>query len=189
MNWIDIVICIPLLWGIWRGFTKGLVIEVASLIALGLGIWGGIHLSDYTANFLVSEWGWETEYMPIVAFALTFLLIVVGIFLGARLLEKVVDMVALKLANKVAGAVFGMLKVGLILSILLIVVESIDSKFEVLPQDQKSESYLYGPIMTAATVIIPGFKESDVFGTIDKAKDSLPATGEPEEPETETASL
>jgi len=38
MNYFDIMIAIPLIWGIYKGFKKGFIIEIASFIALGLGI-------------------------------------------------------------------------------------------------------------------------------------------------------
>ena len=72
MNYIDIIICIPLVWGLYKGFTKGLIIEAASFIAFGLGVWGGIHFSDFIAH-KISEWfNWHSPYLPIVSFAVTF---------------------------------------------------------------------------------------------------------------------
>ena len=48
--------------------------------------------------------------------ALTFLLVVVTVHLLAKLLEKMLDLVALGLVNKLAGALFGLLKFALVLS-------------------------------------------------------------------------
>ncbi len=42
MNWLDIGIAVPLVWGAYVGFKKGLVIELASLAALILGIYAAI---------------------------------------------------------------------------------------------------------------------------------------------------
>ena len=55
MNYIDIFLLVPLLWGAFKGFKKGLIIEVVSLIALGLGIWGGVHFSDFSTTFLADK--------------------------------------------------------------------------------------------------------------------------------------
>jgi membrane protein required for colicin V production len=45
MNYIDIIIGIVLIVSAISGFRKGLIVEVASLAALILGIWGAIHFS------------------------------------------------------------------------------------------------------------------------------------------------
>lgn len=176
MNWIDIALCVPLLWGLYRGFTKGFVIEVASLIALVLGVWGGIHFSDYTAQLLHQKLGWESDFMPVIAFAITFVAIVVSIYLLARVLEKVVNMVAMKLVNKVAGAVFGMVKVGLMVSIGLLVVESFDRSLGLLPAEQKTDSILYQPVLGVATTVIPGMKNSNLFELLEEGREMLPDT-------------
>jgi membrane protein required for colicin V production len=46
MNVIDIILIIPILWFGYQGFTKGMVISMATLLALGIGIWAGLQFSD-----------------------------------------------------------------------------------------------------------------------------------------------
>ena len=50
MNYIDIILAIPLVWAVYRGFTKGFIIEIASLIAMVLGVYGAIHFSYFIFN-------------------------------------------------------------------------------------------------------------------------------------------
>ena len=45
MNYIDIVILLFLLYGAFRGFSKGLIIEVATLAGLILGVFIAIRYS------------------------------------------------------------------------------------------------------------------------------------------------
>ena len=78
MNYIDIVIIVPVLWGAYIGYKKGLIIEVVSLIALGFGIWGGIHFSDYIGDILVDKI--DSEYVSLTAFVITFAVIVMTVF-------------------------------------------------------------------------------------------------------------
>ena len=52
MNWLDIVLAIPLLWFLYRGFRNGLIIELASLAALILGIYAALHFSFYVQEYL-----------------------------------------------------------------------------------------------------------------------------------------
>jgi len=173
MNYLDIVLIIPLLWGLYKGFTKGLIIEVASLIALGLGIWGSIHFSDLTAAWLTKQFAWETEYLPVVAFAITFVGIVMGVYACAKLLERVVNLVALKFVNKLGGAVFGALKLGLIASVLLLIVDGLDQRIDFIPDGDKSGSILYEPVMSIAGVVIPGVQESGVMDYVEAQQQQL----------------
>ena len=55
MNYLDIVLALFLVYGAYNGFKKGLIIEIATLIALCLGIYGSILFSDQTAVYLQQE--------------------------------------------------------------------------------------------------------------------------------------
>ena len=55
MNWLDIVLAIPLLWFMYKGFRNGLIIELASLAALILGIYVALHFSFYVKDYLVDS--------------------------------------------------------------------------------------------------------------------------------------
>ena len=118
---IDIIVGALLLFGLVRGVMKGFFVEVASLCALVAGIYGAIHFSNFAAEFLDSKLDWEGKYINIVAFAVTFVIIVLIIALAGKALTKLADFAALGILNKLLGGVFGALKFGLILSILLIV--------------------------------------------------------------------
>ena len=52
MNYIDIVILLFLLYGAFRGFSKGLIIEVATLAGLILGVFIAIRYSPFTEGIL-----------------------------------------------------------------------------------------------------------------------------------------
>jgi len=159
MNFIDICIAIPLLWSIYKGFTKGFILAIASLIGFWLGIWGSIHFSTYVIPILRNKFEITSSYLPIVAFFVTFLLIILVIYLLARLLQKVVEGMALGIVNKLAGAVFNFLKYVLIISVFISILNGIEQVHPVLPSKLKKESILYNAIGKIAPAIIPSFKE------------------------------
>ena len=47
MNYLDIIIAVPLLYGLIKGFSNGLVKEVTSLLALFIGVYVAINFSEY----------------------------------------------------------------------------------------------------------------------------------------------
>ena len=121
MSIIDIVLGALLLFGLIRGTMKGLFVEIASLFALVLGVFGAIHFSYFVADLIEPKVDWDEKTMNIVAFATTFVIIVLAISLAGKALTKLADFAALGMLNKLLGSVFGALKIGLILSVLLIV--------------------------------------------------------------------
>ncbi len=121
MSVLDIILGALLLFGLVRGFMKGLFVEVASLLALVAGVYGAIHFSNFAADLLQSRFDWSEKTINITAFAITFVIIVLAISLAGKALTKIADFAALGIINKLLGGVFGALKIGLILSVLLIV--------------------------------------------------------------------
>lgn len=160
MNYIDIILAIPLLWGLYKGFTKGFIIEIASLFALGLAIWGGVKFHVFLSDWFVHSIGWTNKYLPIISFALIFIGVLLAVFGIAKLLERIVKAVSLGFVNKLCGAIFGMLKFGLILSVLIFLLEAINRNIEFIPKEIRSKSVLYEPIGKIAPAIIPGLKEN-----------------------------
>ena len=117
MNVLDIILAALLLFGLVRGFMKGLFVEVASLVALIAGVYGAIHFSNFAAEFLQSKTEWNEKTINITAFAITFVVIILTISLAGKALTKLADFAALGILNKLLGGVFGALKIGLILSV------------------------------------------------------------------------
>ncbi|MFD2915139.1 CvpA family protein [Psychroserpens luteus] len=153
---IDIILGALLLFGLIRGVMKGLFVEVASLVALVAGIYGAIHFSNFAAEFLDSRLDWEEKYINIVAFAVTFVIIVLIIALAGKALTKLADFAALGIINKLLGGVFGALKIGLILSILLIVFDNMNNAIPFADKEDLEDSILYKPVKGLAPLIFPG---------------------------------
>lgn len=165
MSVIDIVLAAILLFGIIRGLFKGLFVEVASLLALVLGVYGAIHFSNFAAEFLEPRVDWDEKTMNIVAFAITFVVIVLAITLAGKALTKLANFAALGILNKLLGAVFGALKMGLILSVLLLVFDKFNKTLPFMDDDEIEESVLYEPVKSLAPMIFPslinGYNEEE----------------------------
>jgi membrane protein required for colicin V production len=162
MSIIDIVLGALLLFGLIRGAMKGLFVEIASLVALVLGVYGAIHFSGFAAEFLESKVDWNEKTINIVAFAITFVIIVLTISLAGKALTKLADFAALGILNKLAGGVFGGLKIGLILSVLLIVFNKLNNTLPFMEKEDLEESILYKPVKSLAPMIFPNLIKSEV---------------------------
>lgn len=170
MNWIDAAIIIILILSMIMGFINGLVKEVASLAALILGIWGAIKFSTFTAAKLYDYFDMTGRYVGIIAFIITFLIIVVIIHFVGILAEKVITAASLGFINRILGIVFGVLKSVLILSVFFVILNAIDSKRSFLPKKTIEESRFYNTISDIAPAIFPIIGEGGFNHSFDRFK-------------------
>lgn len=161
MNVFDIVITVFLLFGFVRGIMKGLFIEIASLVALIGGVWGSIHFSYFIGDFLKESVSWSEKQISLAAFAITFILIIVVVSLLGKFLTKLADLAALGLINKAFGGVFGLVKIGLVLSIVFIFFDRMNSTISFIDKETLEESILYKPVKSIAPTIFPSIIKED----------------------------
>ena len=159
MNYFDYILIVPVLYGLYRGFTKGLVLELASLMALVAGIYGAMHFSSITFGYLSEVLEVEAAYLQLASYGLTFLLIVLVITLTGKILTMLVKLVALGFVNRLMGAVFGGIKALLILSVLLMFFDRINNQFGIVKDEVVNASILYSPILTQSQAIYPSILE------------------------------
>lgn len=155
MNTIDIIIGIILIFGTVNGFMKGLFIEVTTLVGLVLGVYGAIHFSHFLGDFLKDSVTWDESLIQVVAFAGTFLIILIALVLLGKAMTKIAETIALGFFNKLVGAIFGFLKYALILSIVLIVYDEINASIRFMEKKKAKESILYEPVKNFAPAIFP----------------------------------
>lgn len=156
MNVLDIIFIIPLLWLGYRGFQKGFIIELSSLVALILGIYIAINFSGFTASWLTENFDISEKYLTIISFVVTFIGVVFGVFMIGKILEKFIDVLLLGFVNKIAGAAFGIIKAAFLISVILWIINSFDSGGDyIIKQETRKGSVLYGPIESFAPTVIP----------------------------------
>ncbi len=155
MNTFDIIIAALLLFGFVRGLMKGLFVEAASLVSLLAGVYGAIHFSHFVGNWLKNSVSWDEQYISLVAFAVTFVIIIIVIALLGKILTKIADFASLGILNKILGGVFGALKIGLILSVVFIFFGKINNTIPFVKDESLNKSILYKPVKKIAPMLFP----------------------------------
>lgn len=169
MNLFDIIVGIILILAIIKGFKNGFVIELASFVALILGVLGAIFLSSW-AEAIMRQW-WDWKYLGAVAFLITFIAIVFGTHLIAKLINEMIKLAALNMINRIAGAIFSLVKYAFIISILFSVLEYFHWNNLIISPQQQSESKLYEPISKFAPSIFPYLKfEKEINSILPNSK-------------------
>lgn len=154
MNLLDILLIIPLVWMAWRGFNKGLIIEMATLLALILGIYAAIHFSSIAGEFLDQHFTIAEKYLSIISFIITFLIVVLIVVGIGKLIEKVIDLIALGFINRILGSAFGIMKAVVILSAILLIIEVVDTKEKVITPKTREGSVLYSPVSSVIPALL-----------------------------------
>lgn len=160
MTFTDIVLLAALLWAGWKGFSRGLIIEVASLVALVLGTFAAIRFSGVAAGIINSYVDMEPRVLHILSFSVTFILVMLAVILIGRILEKLVNLVMLGLLNKLAGSVFSVLKVAVVLSVLMMMLNAVDPGKKLISEEERRGSRLYAPVEHLAPLVL-GFLGMD----------------------------
>ncbi len=168
MNILDIILASLLLFGLVRGFMKGFFVEVAGLAALALGLYGAIYFSHFASNYLENSVSWNEKQIQIAAFAITFLVIIIVISLAGKLLTKIADVAALGIMNKIMGGIFGAAKIGLILSVILVVFSKLNRTIPFISDEQIAQSQLYEPVRKLVPLIFPTIVKKDDENTFNK---------------------
>lgn len=157
MNTFDFIITALLLFGFIRGLFKGLFLEIASFIALIAGIYGAMHFSHFIKDLLIPLVTWEEKYITLASFAITFIVIILVITLIGKLFTKIADFASLGILNKLLGGIFGTLKIGFGLSVILLIFSKLNNKIPFISVEQQESAVLYEPIKNLAPNIFPDF--------------------------------
>lgn len=142
MNYLDIIIAIILFLFGFKGFRKGFIIEVVTLLAFAVGIYGAMHFSDFTARHLQEFMEINPKYLNTIAFVLTFILLVIGVNILGRWLTNIIKAMNLGFFNKLGGFLFGVAKGLLLCSTLLLVLNNLQW-IGLVKEEVKQTSYLY----------------------------------------------
>lgn len=161
-------------WGAFRGGMKGFAVTVSSLLALYLAVFlafKGMHLAT---SWLGTQFGWQTPWMPFIGFLTVFVLVFAGVLLLGRTFDRLLKAAALGWANRLAGAMFGVLQWVLVAGTLLWLVDQV----QLLEPEVKHSSKLYESVYGTARYSWELFERlwpavGDMMGEIDQQFDAL----------------
>lgn len=154
MNWLDIIVLVVAVYSIFKGYSSGLVKQLASLA----GIVACILLSNKVSFIILPylrDWGiFPESLIEPAAFIISFLSIYAVVSLLGYMLHTILESVKLGLLNRIGGIVLCLAKWLIILSLVLNLIEKMDKNHSLISEDiaEKSKTYPYiSPIAPAIT--------------------------------------
>jgi len=159
MGFLDIVFIALLGYALYTGLKNGLFVEIASFGSLIIGIFVAIKFSHLVRLALEDFIKVNPKYIEIIAFAITFLIVVVGIYLLAKFFTSVTNFASLGWLNKLGGAVFSLMKTILMLSVLIGLFQKININHILVKEETLNTSVFYNPIQEVATFMYPSLEK------------------------------
>jgi membrane protein required for colicin V production len=159
---LDLIFAIVIVLAIFKGYSRGLIVGLFSLVAVIIGLVAAMKLSTVVAGYIGSAVKVSDQWLPVISFIVVFVLVVLLIRIGARAIEKIAETAMLGLVNKLCGIILYVVIYTIVFSVLLFYAEEVNLlKPETI---SKSITYSYvqpwGPkIINAIGSLIPVFRD------------------------------
>ena len=157
MNWLDVLLVLPILVGLVRGLMRGLISEIIAFVVVILGVLGSRFAAPPFSAWLLKQFAWPQGVCDVVAYVLIFLVIAIVLSILARLLTKVLRAIHLGWANRLLGGLFGMCKYGLLVLIAVFIMDKTNEAFHWLDDAPVVKSSVVYPELVKATDVLLSF--------------------------------
>lgn len=158
---LDIVLIIVLILAVIKGYQRGLIVGVFSFVAIIIGLAAAMKLSTVVSGYIGEAIKISDGWLPVISFAVVFIVVVLLIRLGANMIQKTVEISMLGWVNRLGGILFYVAIYAMVYSVILFYAEQVRL---VQPEAiDKSVSYSYiqilGPkVIDGFASIVPVFK-------------------------------
>ena len=171
---IDILFAILMVLAIFKGYKRGLVVGLFSLVAVIIGLAAAMKLSTVAAGYIGQAIKVSDQWMPIISFAIVFIIVVLLIRLGANLIEKTVEIAMLGWLNKIGGIVLYAVIYIIVFSVLLFYAGQMKLLQTATIEQSVTYSFVqpWGPkAINGIGAVVPIFR--DMFGDLEHFFDGV----------------
>lgn len=158
MNILDIVLLACIIPAVIQGLRKGFIAQAVAIISMILGGWLAYRFSSTVTEWLGQWLDVSGTALNIVAFILIFAIVVTLLFLLGKILEASIKIILLGWLNKLLGLVFSLFKYMLIIGLLIILFDSLNSKFNLVSAEYLDSSFMYSGIKAISWSVFPYLK-------------------------------
>ena len=173
---LDIILLLCFIPAIVTGISKGFVRQVVDLVAILAAAWAAFHFSTMMADWLGQYLTLDPSILNVVSFVLVAIVVALLLHLVGALLTKTLQTLSLGFVNRLLGLVFGVLKVALILGLLILLFETLNSSLGIVKPEATAKAVVYNALKNAANAIFPILKSFVTGGGADPAAVDAAAT-------------
>ena len=159
MNTLDIILAICFIPALIRGISKGFVEQAAALVAFFLSVWMAFRFSTLAADWLRPVLEVSETVLNVVAFVAILVVVSIAMVLLGKLISKFIKVAMLGWLDKLLGVLFGFLVTALILGVLIVSFDAVNTRFTIVAAEKLEASVLYTSLRAIAWFIFPYLKE------------------------------
>lgn len=142
MNLIDFLILIPIIYFAYRGFVNGIIKEVLSIVGIILGVFLTFQYMDPVGEAIKPMFEEGASFVPFISAIIIFVGTLSLVHLAAYLSKKFLETIKLNFVNRIAGAAFGFLKSGIVISAILLILAGFSIPSEEARQNSATYPYV-----------------------------------------------
>lgn len=177
----DFIVATILIYGFYRGYSKGFVKSLASFFSVFIGVIIALNFSYLAAEFLNNSFSIDPKYLPLFSFVSVFIVVLILINIISNFIDKVIKALSLGVVNKLAGGLVFAFLYGFIISTGMWFVD----KAGFIGREIKAESVTYewlSPVSPTTVAVlgdvIPGLDNvfqsfEDMVGNLKDTKDKF----------------
>lgn len=165
MNTPDIILLLlVLIPGTITGLRKGFIYQVITVLAVWLGALISYQFARPFGDYLGEIIKLPANVVNVIAFILTFIVVYFVLHLLGMILRKIIKDIVGGGTDKVLGVILGIFKQALIIGLLIIVFDTINSKIVIVNRETLDESGVYGWLHDFAKAVFPFLKNLVING-------------------------
>ncbi len=156
MKLIDIILLIPIVYGVYIGYQKGLVTMIFELISIILGIILGFKLMQVGISFLYQYFPNMPKILPFLSFLIIFTLVLMGVRMIGFAIKTMLDFTIFAgMLDNLAGAFVGLLRWTFTVSIIVFLVKNSGI---IIPENMTKDAPVFQFLSSIAPSVV-GFIE------------------------------
>lgn len=150
---LDLFFAVVIVLAILKGYRKGLIVGLFSLVAVIIGLAAAMKLSTVVAGYIGKAVKVSDSWLPVISFAVVFLIVVLLIRLGANAIERIIEVAMLGWVNKIAGVILYVAIYTIVFSVLLFYAEQV----KLIQPETINKSVTYSYVQPLGPKAINGF--------------------------------
>lgn len=154
MNWVDIFIGFAFLWAVFNGWRRGFLLEMLSMVIILLGIWAAMEFSTVAESALKIRVSWTGRKTQLVAFVVTFVVVVLGVSLLGKVLTKAINKTPIGMVNCMLGSIVALLKAVLMSGVVLTILQ-LDFAHKMVSKEDIEKSMFAKPVLSCSKALYP----------------------------------
>ena len=159
MNALDIVILLLFIPGIIRGISKGFIEQAVSLAGIVASVWMAFKFSSLVSEKLSAYINVSDTVLKIVSFIIILIVVSIVVLLIAKLLTGLFKMANLGWVNRLLGFVFAVALSAVVISVVIVLFDTVNDKFELIQSPVLTESLLFNALRDFGYTVFPFLKE------------------------------